>query len=193
MEHNDIENKWNSRYREREVESREVSEVLAENQHLLPKSGKALEIACGLGANALFLAEQGLEVDAWDISPVAIDKLQQFCKQRGITLNSVTRDVCREPLPVESYDVIVVSYFLERKLAPALIRALQPGGLLFYQTHIRDKVDDSGPANEAFLLARNELLSLFSDLTVLVYREEGRVGDIRRGFRNRAMLVGMKQ
>jgi tellurite methyltransferase len=94
---------------------------------------------------------------------------------------------------VESYDVIVVSYFLERKLAPALIRALQPGGLLFYQTHIRDKVDDSGPANEAFLLARNELLSLFSDLTVLVYREEGRVGDIRRGFRNRAMLVGMKQ
>lgn len=193
MEHNDIENKWNSRYREREVESREVSEVLAENQHLLPKSGKALEIACGLGANALFLAKQGLEVEAWDISPVAIDKLQQFCKHRGITLNSVTRDVCREPLPVESYDVIVVSYFLERKLAPDLIRALQPGGLLFYQTHIHDKVDDSGPSNEAFLLARNELLSLFSDLTVLVYREEGRVGDIRRGFRNRAMLVGMKQ
>ena len=193
MTHNNIEQKWNSRYREREVESREVSEVLKENRHLLPNSGKALEIACGLGANALFLYEQGLEIDAWDISPVAIDKLKQFCNQQNIAVNCEVRDVCSEPLPTESYDVIVVSYFLERELAPDIICALRPGGLLFYQTHIRDKVDDSGPANSDFLLARNELLGLFSDLTILVYREEGRVGDIYQGFRNRAMLVGIKQ
>ena len=192
MANSDIENKWNSRYLEREVESRQVSEVLEQNQHLLPRRGKALEIACGLGANALFLAEQGLEVDAWDISPVAIKKLDQYCSSHNILINTQVCDVNTHTIDAEYYDVIVVSYFLERKLAPELIRALRPGGLLFYQTHIRDKVDDEGPANEDFLLARNELLNLFSDLTTLVYREEGRVGDTRQGFRNRAMLVGMK-
>lgn len=192
MDSIDIEEKWNTRYLEREVESRNISDVLAQHQHLLPRRGRALEIACGLGANALFMARLGLEVDAWDISPVAIDKLNDYCRDHGIHINASVRDVRNKPPARESYDVIVVSYFLQRELAPAITEALRPGGLLFYQTHIHDKVDDSGPSNPDFLLKSNELLNLFNSLTILAYREEGRVGDIRRGFRNAAMLVGIK-
>ena len=85
---------------------------------------------------------------------------------------------------------MVVSRFLERSLAGNLVRALKPGGLLFYQTFIREKADAAGPHNPAYLLRPNELLELFKDLRLLVYREEALIGDLDRGFRNEAMLVG---
>ncbi len=70
--------------------------------------------------------------------------------------------------------------------------ALRPNGLLFYQTYTRTRVDQSGPRNDAYRLADNELLKLFSPLQLLVYREEGADGDPSRGFRNQAMLVGKR-
>lgn len=192
MNNNDTEKKWNNRYLEREVESRQVSEVLEQNQHLLPIKGKALEIACGLGANALFLAQHGLQVEAWDISPVAIEKLDHYCAEHNITLQTAVKDLSTASIPDASYDVIVVSYFLDRTLIPSLIAALRPGGLLFYQTHTADRVDNTGPSNPDYLLQNNELLELFDGMKVLVYREEGTSGDTGKGFRNAAMLVGMK-
>jgi hypothetical protein len=63
---------------------------------------------------------------------------------------------------------------------------------LFYQTFTRERVDDSGPGSERFRLERNELLRLFPDLIVRFYREEGRIGDPTRGFRNRAQLVAQR-
>ncbi|MFU8833506.1 MAG: SAM-dependent methyltransferase, partial [Wenzhouxiangella sp.] len=67
------------------------------------------------------------------------------------------------------------------------------GGLLFYETFTREKVDDAGPSNPDFLLAPNELLHLFSPLRLLAYREEGVVGDAGRGLRNVAYLVGRRE
>ena len=91
------------------------------------------------------------------------------------------------------YESTVVSRFLERRLAPALIKALTPEGLLFYQTFTRVTAGAVwGPTNPAYRLAPQELLSLFQPLYVLVYREEGRVGDTTRGWRNEAMLVAQK-
>jgi tellurite methyltransferase len=58
--------------------------VLSQNLHLLPSRGRALDLACGLGANALLLAEQGLEVVAWDLSPVAIERLRREAESRGL-------------------------------------------------------------------------------------------------------------
>ena len=63
---------------------------------------------------------------------------------------------------------------------------------MFYQTFIRDSVEQWGPSNPIFRLEINELMQLFSDLRLLVYREEGTIGDVKRGFRNEAMLVAMK-
>ena len=166
--------------------------VLQENAHLLPADGEALELACGLGANAQFLARRGLTVRAWDISSVAIDGLAALAVAEGLSLRAEVRDVVAEPPAADSFDVIVVSHYLERDLAPALVRALRPGGLLFYQTFTVARVSDYGPRTPAFRLQRNELLQLFADLELLVYREEGRVGDTGQGFRDEAMLVAIK-
>ncbi|WP_240905903.1 hypothetical protein [Thiorhodococcus mannitoliphagus] len=67
--------------------------------------------------------------------------------------------------------------------------ALRPGGLLLYQTFSREAVTDRGPSNPDYRLAPNELLRLFPGLIVRAYRDEGCVGDTRRGTRDIAFLV----
>ncbi|NIP73528.1 MAG: class I SAM-dependent methyltransferase [Gammaproteobacteria bacterium] len=184
--------KWNARYADAEGPG-EPAAVLAENLHLLPHGGAALDLACGLGANACLLARRGLETSAWDVSDVAIERLTERAEAQGVTVHVQVRDVAACPPEPASFDVIVVARFLERDLANAIMQALRPGGLLFYQTFVRDAVDPGiGPPDPTYRLAVNELLALFRPLQVIVYREEGTVGDTSRGFRNEAMYIGRK-
>ena len=184
---NDYRERWERRYRQGPDAASGAARVLTENAHLLPAAGQALDLACGLGANALFMARRGLHTQAWDWSREAVRRLEAAAQ--GLTLTAQVRDVVQAPPEPRSFDVVVVSRFLERGLLPALANALRPGGLLFYQTFTRERVDDTGPNRPQFRLAENELLERFRTLRVLVYREEGRVGDCRRGFRNEALLV----
>jgi tellurite methyltransferase len=186
-----LQKKWDGIYTQREGEVTAAS-VLLENQHLLPAKGRALDLACGLGGNAKALANAGLEVDAWDISPVAIKQLQQEAQSKKLTINAQVHDVIAKPPATNSFDVIVVSFFLDRDLCEKLMLALKPGGLLFYQTYCQDKVNQIGPQNPNYLLADNELLRLFPNLKMRVYREEALLGDHQKGFRNLAFLVAEK-
>ncbi|GAB6043897.1 hypothetical protein [Endothiovibrio diazotrophicus] len=83
--------KWDDRYREREVASARAAEVLCDHLHLVPRSGSALDLACGLGANALLLAARGLAVEAWDRSPVAVEKLAAAARRGGLDLHEEGR------------------------------------------------------------------------------------------------------
>ena len=184
--------KWNARYRA-ETGERQASRVLKENLHLLPVNGRALDLACGAGGTAMLLAQQGLEVAAWDNADVAIAALQDVARKRQLSIQAVVRDVETNPPAPETFDVIVVSYFLCRDIIPAVIQALKPGGLVYYQTFIQQRVSGRGPKRMEFRLADQELLHLFSGLQVLFYREEGCVGNVQKGFRDEAMLVGRKK
>lgn len=184
--------KWNARYSTAEGEAT-ACYVLREFAHLLPASGEALDLACGRGGNALLLAGHCLTTQAWDLSPVAVAHLQGIADARGLAIQATVHDVEQEPLPANSFDVIVVSYFLERQLAPALMTALRPNGLLFYETFIGEKQQGVGPSNPGYLLGANELLRLYAGLHILAYREEGMVGDLAQGRRNVAMLVAQKR
>lgn len=186
--------KWDRRYQAQAqpVGLGAAATVLQAYRHLLPGAGRALDLASGLGANAVLLAAQGLAVEAWDLSPVAIGRLRAQAQGLGLTLTAEVRDVVANPPAPASFDVIVVSRFLERDLCPAIAAALRPGGLLFYQTFIQDKANDIGPSNPAFLLAPNELLRLFPSLRILAYHEEGVVGDVSQGLRDEAMLVAQR-
>ena len=181
---------WNDRYRQATDQTVDAAPVLTQNLHLLPPHGTALDLACGLGANARLLAERGLDTHAWDFSGIVIERLRAASPLAN--LHPAVRDVVQQPPEPGSFDVIVVSRFLDRSLAPALMAALRPGGLLYYQTYTRTRVDNSGPANDGYRLADNELLVLFAPLKPLVYREEGTAGDPAHGLRNQAMLVAQK-
>jgi len=182
--------KWNKIYAKSEDKEVRAAEVLSNNLHLLPATGKALDLACGLGGNALALAESGLETYAWDISKQAIDKLRLYSDQKNISLQLETRDVSASPPLPDTFDIIVVSRFLDRTLIPQIIDALRQNGLIYYQTFIKDKTEDVGPRNPAYRLDANELLNFFQSLQILHYREEGRQGNVELGYRNEAMLIG---
>lgn len=184
--------KWNQRHSDPTHQPR-AAEVLYQNSHLLPVAGSALDLACGLGGNALLMAKAGLEVTAWDLSRVAIERLQGFAEAQGMSnLRAEVRDLSKQPLPTDSFDVIVVGYFLDRGLIPALIASLKPGGLIFYQTFTRIAVSGLGPANPDYRLGDNELLRLFEPLALRCYREENRLGNLSTGLRDVAMLVAEK-
>jgi len=188
----EITTKWNTRYSTAQGEAT-ACYALREFTHLLPKEGTALDLACGRGGNALLLARHGLQTQAWDLSSVAIEQLQTIAEEQELNIQASVHDVEQEPLPANSFDVIVVSYFLERTLAAGLMSALKPDGLLFYETFISEKPEGVGPSNPDYLLGENELLRLFSDLHVLAYREEGLIGDVEQGQRNVAILVAQKR
>ena len=185
--------KWNHIYNESGQECYPAIQVLIENDFLLPVTGTALDLACGLGANAIFLAELGLAVTAWDISSVAIDKLTAYAVQQGLNINARQKKITAESFTGCCFDVIVVSRFLDRSLSDAIIGALKPDGLLFYQTFTREKTSRKPPNNPDYLLTENELLALFSPLRVIFYRENALIGEQRRGLRNEAQFVGQKR
>jgi 2-polyprenyl-3-methyl-5-hydroxy-6-metoxy-1,4-benzoquinol methylase len=185
--------KWDRIYGDAQIGEQTPCSLLAENNHLLPKKGLALDLACGLGGNSLALIDHGLSVDAWDISPVVVSKLNHYAELHHIALNAQACDLANSDLGKEKYDVILVAHYLERSLAPAIMQALKPGGLLCYQTFVRDTTDDySGPSNPDFLLKEGELLQLFSELRPIFYREEGTLGNTQRGVRNLAQLIARK-
>ena len=184
-----VQDKWDKRY-QNSADAGSPCWVLDNNLHLLPERGRSLDLACGLGANALRLAERGLDSHGWDISSIALEKLSNFARQRGLCVTTLQQDIEKTPLPENRFDIIVVSQFLYRPLFPALINALTPNGLLFYQTF---NLTNHGPDNANFLLAPNELLHLLSPLELVFYREDSRNGDLDQGLRNCSYFIGKRK
>jgi len=185
--------KWDSRYADQSVEATSCSRVLAENSHLLPKRGRALDLACGLGGASVHLALHGLDVVAWDVSPVAIDKLRAFAQQHRLAIAAEAIDVTGQRIAAQEFDVIHVSRYLDRGLCASLSRALRGGGMLFYQAFSMEALDTAPRMNPDYCLVRGELLDLFDGLAPVVYREDGLLGDTARGLRNEVLLVAQKR
>ncbi len=143
----------------------------------LPK-GRALDVAAGSGRHSLFLAAQGYQVDAIDRDKTALGQLSTMARTRRLS-TIVTRSIdLEQPPPFEpglgtdTYDVIVVFFYLHRSLFPFLIEALKPGGVLVYETFTIDNYFHyKHPKRWEFCLAYNELLRLTSSLQVLHYDE----------------------
>jgi 2-polyprenyl-3-methyl-5-hydroxy-6-metoxy-1,4-benzoquinol methylase len=184
--------KWDKHYSSCSAELPKAADVLYQNLHLLPSSGNALDLACGRGANAVCLAENGLTVSAWDISTSALEILSSIANENKLLINYEARDIILQPPEPDSFDVIVISNFLERKLIDTIKGAVKIKGLIFYQTFIKAKVDEVGPKKPEYLLNCNELLAFFSDWNILHYKEEGMTGNTTKGFRNQAMLIAQK-
>jgi SAM-dependent methyltransferase len=158
--------KWNRKYRERQF-SDSPSEIVQSFWDRAP-AGRVLDLACGTGRNACFLAAQGFVVDAVDISEVGLRQL--VCPPKGI--RRICQDLATFVIPPAHYALIVNTRFLQRYLFAAIQAGLQPGGLLIFETYLRD---ERPGAEQCFrpehLLRSGELKSAFPDLETLHYRE----------------------
>ena len=129
--------------------------------------GRALDLACGVGRNALWLAANGYTVDAVDISPVGLALGRAEAEQRGLTVNFFKADLDDHILPVATYDLIAVFRFLNRRLLPAIGAALRPGGWLFYESLDLRYLDLQPDAPRDYLLTPGELEIAFAHLRVI--------------------------
>jgi len=171
--------KWDRKYMEnpRLLESREASAIVQRFASMSPQSGvtkRALDVACGTGRNTLYLAKQGFEIDALDISAVALQELSQhmsrvtdisFIHTQLVDLDSYTP-------PHSHYDLIINIHFLDRSLIRQLGRALRRDGILIIETYMIDDDNEKPNSNPEFLLRAGELPSFFDeDYEILGYEE----------------------
>lgn len=166
--------------------------VLTEHLHLLPAQGQALDLACGISGNGLELARNGLQVEVWDNSVVALQLQAECAASAGLSLSTQLRDCEQQPPAPSSFDVICVCHFLHRPMLASLAAALRTGGVLFYQTFTQHKRDSNGPSSADFLLQDNELVLQFSQLKLRYYQDDSRCGDRSRGERNLALFIAQK-
>jgi SAM-dependent methyltransferase len=152
---------------------------LTTNRQLLPATGDSLDLACGSGRHAVWLAEQGFQAMAIDRDAAAIEELQEEASRRGLSIRTRVVDLesSERVLEHDSFDLIVVVHYLHRPLFPSIVSALRPGGVLVYETFTRAQAARGKPTNPAFLLEPGELLTLIRPLQILTSREgdfEGR-------------------
>jgi len=170
---------------------------LTQNLHRLTK-GRALYVASGSGRNALYLAEHGFDVEALDRDTESLTKLSAAAALRHLHLTVKPIDLERTTderpeFPANSYDVIVVSFYLYRPLFPWMIDALKPNGILVYETFsIENYFRHRHPRRWEFCLAHNELLRLTSALKVLAYDEGEHEGTPDSGTAFTAQLIAQK-
>lgn len=147
---------------------------LAANAALLPRGGRALDVACGKGRHALWLAGRGFAVHAVDRNPDAIEHLNAIAARSDLKLQATQIDLETDPPPSlgdSEYDLVMVFNYLHRALMPALRAAVKPGGRMFYETFTVRQAERGHPRNPAFLLKDGELADLMSPFSVLRSRE----------------------
>lgn len=177
--------KWNQRYADESADIPAPDPFLVRHSDLL-KSGRALDLACGRGGNAIFLAEAGYAVDAVDISDTALSRLQDYADQRGLNIRCIVADLDYFTLPAACYELVAVFYFFSESLLSSIRDALKCGGLLFYATYNKSHTSVQPGFNPDYLVEPEALGRYFNDFEILINEPEA--GEER----NVSRLVGRR-
>jgi len=177
---------WNQRYAGRTYDFTPAASLVALSPLLRPgrRRACALDLACGGGRNALYLAELGYRVDAWDISDAGLAILQAELDRladagRPLAVSAQRADLEAVELPSATYDLVLDYYFLERSLFPDMAAALRPDGLVLVENYLDNERGGEKMANPAYRLAPGELRAPFADLDILEYVEDEHSGVAR--------------
>jgi SAM-dependent methyltransferase len=163
---------WNTRYAGEElVWSLEPNRFVAEEAADLAP-GRALDVACGEGRNAIWLARQGWDVVAVDFSSVGLDKARRLAGAAGVSVDWREADVTGWDPPGE-FDLVVVSYLqLSQPELEAVFSRIVPsvasGGTIIVVGHDRRNLDEGvgGPPDPAVLLDAAQIVALLDDLEI---------------------------
>jgi len=172
---------WNKRYRmcERPAEDLDPAPtpLLVETVAALAPGKapfRALDLACGAGRNALWLAEHGWEVTAVDGAPAAIEILQTRAAQRGLKITAVVADLEKDEFQIEPsrWDLVAMCYYLQRNLFEHTKRGVRPDGILISIVHMTEPGEEDGPHR----LSPGQLEQYFAGWEIL-HRHEGKAND----------------
>ncbi|HXG58523.1 MAG TPA: class I SAM-dependent methyltransferase [Thermoanaerobaculia bacterium] len=159
--------KWDIRYRSGDFGGMAPASLLTDHVPPLPPDGRALDLACGAGRNAIWLAGRGWRVTGVDASFAGLQIAQDLCRGRVALLQ---HDLERDPLPFAdaSFDLVLNILFLHRPLFAEARRVTRPGGTFMASIH----TTRAQRMNRAWCLGEGELREVFHDWEIVVYRED---------------------
>lgn len=164
--------KWEQKYA-----SKDKSHAPGPDEWLLEcsgglKPGRALDLACGLGQNAIALAALGWKVDAVDVSPRGLEIARRCAADRDLSVNWVCADLDDWEPTAQDYDLVIVFRFLDWNRIPQIIeRALQPGGSLCYETFAASQMNraDNHLKNAAFTVQEGDWEKYLPSFQIVSY------------------------
>jgi SAM-dependent methyltransferase len=169
---NDLQDQWNARWRAKAADANWQADPWLQRILPLLHPGRTLDVACGHGRNALFLAECGFSVTSIDLAQEALALLDQEAARRGLAITTRQVDLEVAPhLPAGPFDLVIDFFYLHRPLLPLLGALLRPGGLMVLRTFSRAGSFPGGPDNPDFVLNPGELLELFQNWDILCHEE----------------------
>lgn len=191
---------WDQRYSDPDfVFGTEPNAYLADQASLLQPGGKALAVADGEGRNSVWLARQGLLVDAFDISPVGVEKARRLARDAGVDVAYHVSGCDDWDWQAEAYDYVVAIFVqfadpaMRDRLFANMVKALKPGGSLVLQGYTPRQLEykTGGPGVLSHLYTEDMLKSAFAGLRIVDMRSYD--AQLNEGSRHSGMsaLVGM--
>ena len=178
--------KWNKRYRDGAYAQRVRPSELLETWIGQIPPGRALDVACGAGRNALYLATRGFSVDAVDISREGLNRARDSARNPGLQVNWVEHDL-DDPLPLDNlYQLILVIRYVNLPLLRRLTASLAPGGYLICEQHLVTDAEVIGPVSPSFRVKSGDLRAAAAGLRIhhleetLVEEPDGRMAALAR-------------
>jgi SAM-dependent methyltransferase len=171
---------WDERYRRGEHRNDAPHPFVVQcAAELVP--GAALDLACGPGRHALWLAGHGWHVTAVDRSAEAIRILEEQASSNNVSVRCRIADLERGEFVIEpeAYDLIVVCNYLQRDLFPTIRAGVRPGGTVIAVIPLVDENPEVKPMSPAYLLQPGELPAQFGGWNIVRCRE-GKVRSDRR-------------
>ncbi|HEX5105022.1 MAG TPA: class I SAM-dependent methyltransferase [Pirellulaceae bacterium] len=178
--------KWNAKY-QTEPAPREPSQGLIALDCFLPRSGKAIDLACGAARHGIWLAQRGLDVTIADISAVGLSLAMERAAERGVSIKPLEIDLEHDSFPPGPWDLILSVCYLQRSMFAAYPTALAPGGTLVVIQPTKKNLERHAKPPADFLLDEGELPGLIRSLEVLHYQEAWSADD-----RHDAVLVARR-
>jgi SAM-dependent methyltransferase len=170
----DDQKRWNKRY---SVDGYRMGHKprywLRCHEKLLPKKGRALDIASGEGQNALYLANLGLTVDALDISSVGLEKTKSLANSHNLKINTILVDLEKNPdiFSDKKYDLIICFRYLQRNLVTRIQECLVSGGLAILEIPGIKTLERLKDRSKEHLIPSGELATWFPKLETIDYQE----------------------
>ena len=165
--------KWDQRYREGAYASRNYPSEFLRNRADLLNVGRAMDLACGVGRNAIYLAELGFEVDAVDVSLVGLEIAREKTKERRLSIQWLNEDLLSDwTIPDQQYDLILMIRFVSSEVLVKLPQLLARGGALIIEEHLQwPQGNVVGPSSNRFRVKPGELIEGCKELDVLFHYE----------------------
>ena len=166
---------WDARFSSDEyIFGTEPNVWLAQHADLFKPGMRVLAVADGEGRNSVWMAQQGLQVDAFDISPVGIEKAKKLAQQQGVEVNFSIHGVEDYPWTTGDYDAVVAIFiqFADPDTRATLFKrmksALKPDGVILLQGYTPKQLEykTGGPPNLSHLYTEELLQNAFGDLDV---------------------------